>query len=393
MALRGKDRVIQARIQLLINHVFFGALAMKLMLQEDPSLKPPTMAVDGKSLFFHPDFPDSITRPELQAVLVHEVLHIVLLSHLRRGARDPKIWNEATDYAINLLIYDEGLQLPEWVLLSEKFRGMTAEQIYSYLVEHPEEQQPKGDGDQKWNVGAVKDAPASGQGENGEAAGKSMTKAEIEAAVQDVKGAVQSAAISAKKAGQLSAGLERLVNEICAPKAGWREILQRFVRSQASLDWDYTRSHTRMLHSYGTISPQIGGETLGNLAIIVDTSGSVDEKELAQFAGEINSILENFACHVTVIYCDTRINRVEEFTQDDLPLNLTAVGGGGTRGKPAYDFIVQELADVEAVIHYTDSYLFDWNEIARPEYPVLIACSASILHDTVPKWAEVIDIS
>ena len=89
------------------------------------------MATDGVSLYYNPEFVDTLNSATLAGVLAHEVMHPALQHHVRRSGRDPRRWNEACDYAINPLLLDAGLSLPEGVLVDHRFRGMSAEQIYN----------------------------------------------------------------------------------------------------------------------------------------------------------------------------------------------------------------------------------------------------------------------
>ncbi len=89
------------------------------------------MATDGVSLYYNPEFVDTLNSATLAGVLAHEVMHPALQHHVRRSGRDPRRWNEACDYAINPLLLDAGLSLPDGVLIDHRFRGMSAEQIYN----------------------------------------------------------------------------------------------------------------------------------------------------------------------------------------------------------------------------------------------------------------------
>ncbi|MGA3347067.1 MAG: hypothetical protein ABSC76_19640, partial [Terracidiphilus sp.] len=132
-------RIQKARTTLLLDHPFFGSLLFRLKGRERRSI--PTMATDGVSLYYNPEFIDSLNSATLAGVLAHEVMHPALQHHLRRSGRDPRRWNEACDYAINPLLLDAGLSLPGGVLVNHRFRGMSAEQIYN-LREAEAEPQP-----------------------------------------------------------------------------------------------------------------------------------------------------------------------------------------------------------------------------------------------------------
>src|SRR6202043_3355135 len=145
-------RIQKARTALVLDHPFFGSLLFRLKDCECRSIQ--TMATDGVSLFYNPEFVETLNAATLAGTLAHEVMHPALHHHVRRSGRDPKRWNTACDYAINPLLVDAGLNLPEGVLLDNRFRGMSAEQIYNILdLEAP---QDSGSEDKEGELGADK---------------------------------------------------------------------------------------------------------------------------------------------------------------------------------------------------------------------------------------------
>src|ERR1700733_5964141 len=140
-------RIQKARTSLIRDHPFFGSLLFRLKGRESRSVQ--TMATDGVSLFYNPDFVETLNEATLAGTLAHEVMHPALHHHVRRSGRDPKLWNQACDYAINPLLVDAGLSLPDGVLIDDRFRGMSSEQIYNLLESDSETGQDssKEDGD------------------------------------------------------------------------------------------------------------------------------------------------------------------------------------------------------------------------------------------------------
>src|SRR6516162_11498130 len=130
-------RIQKARTTLLRDHPFFGTLLFRLGGKASRSVA--TMATDGVSLFYNPEFVDSLNAAELAGVLAHEVMHPALQHHTRRDDRDQARWNMACDFAINPILLDAGLTLPKDVLIDNRFRGMSAERIYN-LLEQEENQ-------------------------------------------------------------------------------------------------------------------------------------------------------------------------------------------------------------------------------------------------------------
>jgi predicted metal-dependent peptidase len=122
-------RIQKARTALLLDHPFFGTLLFRLGARARSSIA--TMATDGVSLYFNPEFVKTLSSAELIGTLCHEVMHPALQHHTRRAGRNQKRWNMACDYAINPMLLDAGITLPNGILCEARFRGMSAEEIYN----------------------------------------------------------------------------------------------------------------------------------------------------------------------------------------------------------------------------------------------------------------------
>src|SRR5947209_4431828 len=134
---RLQSKLERARTQLLLNQPFFGTLCLRLKLAPGPVS---TMATDGNRIIFNAEFVAKLTPAELEAVLAHEVLHCALGHHCRRGQRDPQVWNEAADLAINPILVGNGFTLPADALNDPTFVNLSAEEIYARLMERGREQ-------------------------------------------------------------------------------------------------------------------------------------------------------------------------------------------------------------------------------------------------------------
>ncbi|MDP2734883.1 MAG: hypothetical protein Q8P12_01610 [bacterium] len=133
------DSFLKARRALLLDHPFFGSLVMALEPVIDPSCQ--SIWVDGKKLGFAETFFDSIPILEGAGVLAHEIMHCALEHQLRRGDRDPKLWNDSCDYVINPMVKKSGLPLPANTLFNPAYEGKSAEEVYATL----NTQKPKGE--------------------------------------------------------------------------------------------------------------------------------------------------------------------------------------------------------------------------------------------------------
>src|ERR1700747_376880 len=137
-------RIQKARTALLLDHPFFGTLLFRLGARACSPIA--TMATNGVSLYFNPEFVETLCSAELIGTLAHEVMHPALQHHTRRAGRSPKRWNMACDDAINPMLRDAGLMLPKDVLYEARFVGMSAEEIYNLLEaeENNSSQDPDG---------------------------------------------------------------------------------------------------------------------------------------------------------------------------------------------------------------------------------------------------------
>jgi len=132
------ERVLKARSELILTRTFYGVLVGQVHPQASTAF--PTMATNGKVHYFNPNFVMGLRKnwrgqevsPQalMLGVQAHESEHDARRHHTRRGSRDPKKWNIATDYSINPDLIDQGFELPWGALIDFKYRGMSAEDIY-----------------------------------------------------------------------------------------------------------------------------------------------------------------------------------------------------------------------------------------------------------------------
>jgi predicted metal-dependent peptidase len=381
-------KLTRARVQLLLKHPFFASLCLRLKLVPGPF---PTMATNGKVISYNPSFVDSLTPEELEGVLAHEVLHCALGHHCRRGKRKPRLWNIAADYAINPIILQNGLALPEGVLVKDEYNGLCAEEIYSRL----EREAANGGGSQSQSPNA---GGSSGAPNNNDATAQDTTEGEDDLTqprqggfgevldATDDEGnpacegertrqahtwtiAAGQAMQAAKFQGHEAAGVERPIKESRQSQQNWRTTLRNFVSGVAFADYTWFPPNRRYVHS-GLYLPSIYRDGVGRIVIGVDTSGSIGEKELQQFAGEISAISDQVQPElIHVVYCDAAVNSTQEFGPSE-PIVLEPKGGGGTDFRPVFEWVSQNDINPACLIYLTDLYCDDY-PATPPPYPVL----------------------
>jgi predicted metal-dependent peptidase len=348
------DRLLaKARTALVLEHPFIGNVALNMPFVADHSIR--TAMTNGKEIRYNPRFMDSMGDEERKFVVAHECFHPMLEHNFRRGERQHKRWNKAGDYVINQLLTDENIgKMPQFGLLNPqlyKAGNGSTDGIYNLLPDEPDDGSG-GDGTE------AMDDCADGGGSPAEQAQQAA----------EWKVRVAQAAQAAKMMGKMSAGLERLVGEVLAPKVDWRDVLRKFVEKCKSDQRSFARPNRRFL-SQGLYLPSASGESLGEIAIAVDCSGSIDDRILAQFAGEINAIKEdgNPSC-IHVVYFDSEVSHYEKYERDDT-LNIRAHGGGGTAFSPVFQYFQEHDIEPIACIFLTDLCCNDFGD--APQYPVL----------------------
>ncbi len=391
-------KLTRARTQLLLNQPFFGTLCLRLKLIEGGV---PTMATDGRRILFNPEFVHSLQPEELQAVFAHEVLHCALGHHCRRGQRDPQLWNEAADLAINPLLIANGFSLPEGALIDPEFDNLSAEEIYARRLQpahsggkqSPEDSNESGKSQQDHgpSPGTGGQKQCQDQTDAGPDIGTSRTEstrpggfgevmdatyedgtpaseAERSRQQQEWSIAADQAIRSAKACGHDPNSIHRPLAESRQSKQDWRSVLRDFVAARTPTDYRWSPPNRRFI-ACGLYLPSVARTGLGTIVIGVDTSGSIGDEELEQFAGEISSICDEAQPEsVHVVYCDAAVQGIQEFGPSE-PIQLEPKGGGGTDFRPVFKWVEENAIDPVCLIYLTDLFCHSYPN--PPEYPVL----------------------
>jgi predicted metal-dependent peptidase len=324
-----QSKITAARTSLVLEQPFFGSLALSLKMQANPGCG--TAWVDGRTLGYEPAFIESLTHAQITALLAHEVMHCALGHPWRRDGRNPKRFNVACDRAINYDLKESGFTLPpDHEIATGEEIGKSAEWIYARLPEPGDEDgqgggggtdsgQGDGQGQGKPDpLGEVRDAPTSPDSDGDPAPTEGEWKQRAASAMQQ-----------AKMQGSMPGGLAREVERALRPRVDVRSLLLRFFSERSTGDYSWTRPNPRYL-SQGLYLPALESKALGEVAIMIDTSGSVDAVSLSYARSIVESVIEE--CNpsaVTVFYVDAQVCRIDRFAQGE-PLVWHPCGGGGT---------------------------------------------------------------
>ena len=371
------DRIIVARVGLLLRHPFFGNMATRLrILAADDWL--PTAAVDGRNLYFNTQFFNAMDNKEIEFVVAHEILHMVF-DHLgRREERNPMLYNIAADYIVNNTLVDERIgTTPKIVDCFQdfKYRGWTSEEVYDKLFDEAEkngEEFLKQLGemlDEHLDMDGDGDDEGDGEGKDGN--GNSVSKRKPKYSkeeMEQIKGEIKESMINAAQsagAGNVPAGVQRMIKELTEPKMNWREILRQQIQSTIRSDYTFSRPSRKGWHT-GAVLPGMNFAETIDICIALDMSGSIGNSQAQDFLGEVKGIMDEYRDYNIKIWCfDTAVYNEDDFTADD-GRELTDYeihGGGGTDFMCNWNYMKENDIQPKKFLMFTDGYAWDsWGD-------------------------------
>jgi predicted metal-dependent peptidase len=333
------------------DHPFFGTLALFAEFRVSDTV--PTAATDGKVLWFNPDFTAKQNPSQLCGLIAHELLHAALQHLPRRRERDPQLWNIAADIVVNGMVSgDTNYTLPEGGVENASLAHLSVEEIYEKLITG------------KLKVPKIGLLDLLGGGDH-----TAIDEEQQSALQRHWRAAVQQASAVARRMnkGFGHKGLDSLrdITEATAPSLNWREILWQFL---VSTPCDFSGFDRRFIWQKLYLEDVVG-ETV-EVAIVLDTSGSIGSDELSAFMGEIQSILDAYPqIQGNLFFADAALYGPYPFNQHaGIP---APKGGGGTSFVPFFDWVRKEARNgsVPLCIYFTDGYGSFPSNV--PDVPVL----------------------
>lgn len=384
-----RDKVKLAISLILVNLPFFAPLMIRLWVFEDKGC--PTMYTNGKSIAYGPKFVNSLPTSQVAWVLVHEIMHNVLL-HFSRNKPNHDLWNQATDYAINLLIKNVSdnasvnarFVMPQDALYNEDFKDMTAEAIYDYLEKNPQKQ-PKnfknfggttnetmkaepGSVIQQGDTNRIKevddeDQPGGGGGKGEEdkdgqgGKGKGQQEPGGEVVIPTASENEMMAAV-AQAIGKASSAIRRYYDLLFKPQIDWKKELKRYIQEIFDKT-KYKMPYRRFIHGQTYLSGPIRrGEEIKDVVVAIDTSGSINDEMIKEFLTEVAGIIQAYRIeNLYVISIDDEIRTVNKFKspRDLKTLKVDIKGGGGTDFVPVFDWIDKHCKNFSIMVYITDA--------------------------------------
>lgn len=370
------DNIIVARVGLLLRHPFFGNMATRLrVLAADDWC--PTAAVDGRNLYYNTQFFAAMDKKEIEFVVAHEILHCVF-DHLgRRGDRDPMVYNISADYIVNNLLVRDGIGTkPKLVDCFQDFKydGWTSEEVYDDIFNKYDEEELKQLGelldehlDLDDNGEGESQGNQEGEDKNGNKVSKGKpkySKDELRKIRDEIKENMISSAQSAG-AGNVPAGIERMIKELTEPKMNWRELLRQQIQSTIRNDYTFSRPSRKGWHT-GAVLPGMNFDETIDICVSIDMSGSIGDDQAKDFLSEVKGIMDEYKEYNVKIWCfDTAVYNEEDFSADGGKQidDYQVRGGGGTDFMANWEYMKQEDIRPKKLIMFTDGYAWgSWGD-------------------------------
>lgn len=359
-----RNKMTVARTRMLYAHPFWGQLAMQLTLRpctEQESYRIPTAATNGKEVIYNVHFVNDLDINENVFLIAHEIGHCMFDHFIRRGDRDPKLWNVAGDFAINGLLDKEKvgkvITLIDICLDRKKYDGMSSEEIYKILEQEQKENGGSGSGSGDQQTLDQHYDQESDENDTWESADQ-MADTFRDRVIQAAK------SCSTEQVPEMVRGM---IHDFTHSRVDWREFLKTTVLASLPYDYTWKRPNKKSYH-FGAILPSMDRDKSIKIAIAIDTSGSISQKMLKDFMGEIAGIMEQFTSFTLyVMQFDTRVYGMKEFTENtaDELYEYEITGGGGTDFSPVWEHLKEIDYVPDQLLVFTDGGTYDWGD---PDY-------------------------
>ena len=363
-----REKLITARVGLLLKASFFGNLATRLKLINADEWCG-TAATDGRNFYYNTRFIQLLRPKEIEFLFGHEVLHCVYDHFGRRGDREPQIWNIANDFCVNADLKEHGVG--EFItsvpcLYDRKYNGWSSEKVYDDLMKNVKkislsdlldqmiDEHLDGEGDDDGKGGDGEEVDGSGKGK-----GRPKISDEERRAIRDeIKEAMLAAAATVDGAGNIPAGVQRLIKEMTEPKMNWRELLRMNLESTIKSDYTWMRASRRGWHM-DAVMPGMKPDEMIDVALVIDASGSMDEGMLKDILSEVQGIMDSFPVYkIHVISFDTQVYNPQQYDSDNLDsiVDYEVQGGGGTSFECFYEYFKENDITPHRMVVFTDGY-------------------------------------
>lgn len=340
-----------------------------MMMGENEVIDTETTAyTDGVNKRYGRKFMESIKdEAQLRGLIMHENLHVAL-KHIPRNKdlwkEDSRLANASADYVVNDIIENmkdkAHIKLPDGALYHPQFHNWSLREIYTFLKKNGK----GGGGGCKGDGTGIKNS-GSGGGEfpidsldEHDWESQELTPEDAKKLEEKIDKSLREGGIMA---GRMGAKVPRAIGDLLEPKVDWREVLRDFVASATKGKDEFTwRKFNKRMLANDMYLPSLENESIGEIVVAIDTSGSIGQEQLNEFASELASICDTCSPEVVrVLWWDTSVHGEQVFKTDyaNIASMLKPEGFGGTYVSCVNKYVIEKNIKAECVLVFTDGYL------------------------------------
>ena len=344
------NKLALAKAKLMVEAPYFGIMSSYIELVESQNCE--SFLSNANRLEVNSDYLESLSLEEAKFILSNAAMHRVLDHERRQDSKMTWLWQLASDYAINAMLVENGMHLPDKVHYDKRFSGKYAEEIYAILKD---EIRNEAYDDNEANESGFNEQNRRKQNELDNRSKESQDKA------KQIEGDTMQALIEAQHkealkkaydAGKVPQSIERLISKKYPSQKDWRMLLAEFLQEHLYNDFTSFPPNKKLLYT-GVYLPSLS-HTPAKLGIAVDTSASISQKLLEQFVSEIEAIrLELHGVDIELFMVDAKVQSHQSFYEGEM-LEIKPIGGGGTRFDLLFDYVQEEGIVLDALLYFTD---------------------------------------
>ena len=367
ITMTAQKKIEKAKARLMLEHPYFGTIASAMDMA--PSWDVQTFLSDGKTLKYNSDYFDSASVDDVVFSLANGAMHTLLKHQKRAGERQDRLWQYATDYTINSMLLKNGLSLPEQANYQNRFDGMYAEEVYEILrselsSEISESDEGLTETDDNLKIDDEKQMPKEASWQDAAEPSKDSAdedtqnheepqpEMDLDDEKRQAEEFFEQLMRKMNRQGTLPKGLKYVVPELFSYRVDWREQLYRYIAEHAKSSFTFIPPNMKYLYR-GIYLPSLSSDML-RIIIAIDTSGSVDEKLLGIFLGEVQSITQQYPNYeIDIITADSKVQSHQIFLPGE-SLDYEIKGRGGTDFRPVFDYIDRYIDYPTLLLYFTD---------------------------------------
>lgn len=329
-----------------------------------------TAYTDGVNKRYGRKFMESIKdEAQVRGLIMHENLHVAL-KHIPRNKdlwkENSKLANASADYVVNDIIESmkdkAHIKLPDGALYHPMFHNWSLREIYAFLKKNAK---GGGSGQGQGGTGIKNSGSADGDMEFPTDSLDEHDWETQELSVEEAKKLEEKIDKSLREggimAGRMGAKVPRSISDLLEPKVDWRDVLRDFVSSATKGKDEFTwRKFNKRMLANDMYLPSLENESIGEIVVAIDTSGSIGQVQLNEFASELSSICDTCSPEVVrVLWWDTSVHGEQVFKGDytNIASMLKPEGFGGTHVSCVNKYVMEKGIKAECVLVFTDGYV------------------------------------